>query len=166
MSFPAAGLYNHNLCRNASSFQLSVLPSLSIHLLSQNGRLSHHVSDLPPFLCPQFGWFIQTMAVTISPIELCGVHNRVMLCLPLPSEKINMIRLTNGVLKSIYYRRELLGRGNVRSWMGGLKYISTLAFCRLYEHDISNRFWFLLPAMTEVPYGVLGKGAVGRQDTV
>jgi len=43
------------------------------------------------------------MEDTISLKELCGVHNRVMLCVRLPSEKINMIYLTSDVLKPIYY---------------------------------------------------------------
>ena len=43
------------------------------------------------------------MEDNISLKELCGVHNRVMLCVWLPSEKINMIHLTSDVLKPIYY---------------------------------------------------------------
>lgn len=32
----------------------------------------------------------------------------------------------------------LLGRGNADSCKGGVKYVSTLAFCRFHEHAISN----------------------------
>ena len=54
-SVPVAPLYSHSLCRNALSSQSSVLLSLSIHLLSQNGCLSHQVSDLPLFFVHNLG---------------------------------------------------------------------------------------------------------------
>jgi hypothetical protein len=41
---------------------------------------------------------------------------------------------------------------------GGLKYIRTLAFCRLHKRASSNKFLFLFSGVTEVLYEVWGGG--------
>ena len=68
----------------------------------------------------------------------------------------------------------LLRRGNIGACVcvcvcvcvccRGLKYISTLAFCRLHKHASSNKFLFLFSGVTEVLYEVFfGGGDGGRQ---